>query len=160
VKNLRDFIVRVKIKVTLLNFIEFFLVIVLSVFLVIFVLFPGDQNHPEFIPNAISGLTTMSGILTAFVGYWLVHFFNSTDGKNKILFKRRLVVIIISIFIGLLAVVSSSLYLVYENSEGAFTLAISGLAIILCTVIEIFLIILALYFPQMQLSLDLKRSLQ
>jgi hypothetical protein len=93
--------------------------------------------HFDYIPNAITGLTTLSGILTALAGYWLSQIEKPKDKKTKRLAKERSVLIIMTLLSGLLLVAGSLTSLVYRPALFAFQISVLGTLIILWAVVDI-----------------------
>ena len=58
--------------------------------------------NPDYIPNVITGLTTLSGILTALAGYWLSQEEKPRDKKARKWAKERAVTMFSALVIGLL----------------------------------------------------------
>ena len=93
--------------------------------------------HLDYIPNAITGFTTLSGILTALAGYWLSREEKPSDKKMRKLAKERALTIISALVIGLLLVAGGLSSLVYRPPLFAFDLSVLGTLIILWAVFDI-----------------------
>ncbi len=77
----------------------------------------------DYIPNAVTGLTTLSGILIAFIGLWLSRIYAQPQFEKKIWTIYRLLISIAVVFNGLIFVmigvhqlVFGSLLLAYESA--------------------------------------------
>ena len=97
---------------------------------------PPPEN-PEFVPDAVNGIATVSGILTAFTGY-LISFIipNLPDTPKKWLSLRIISVIIILAF-GLLFVMIGFSELVFGSMEGAYKSALFGTSLTLLAFFEV-----------------------
>jgi hypothetical protein len=116
--------------------------IILGVLLVF--LIPANPPLPEnnFVPTAVTVYTTLAGILTAFIGFWLTHAYsNLKDEGSKKWMSKRIKAIVIVIGIGLIFIMSSSGDLVYGKLESAFKTALFGTAMILIALTEVMFII-------------------
>jgi len=101
---------------------------------------PPPENN--FVPNAVTAFTTMAGIITAFIGFWLTHAYsNVKDEETKKWMSKRIKVIVYVVSVGLVFVMGSSNCLVYGWLESAHKLALFGTGIILVALMEIMSII-------------------
>jgi len=93
------------------------------------------KNAPmniSYIPNAITGLTTFSGILTAFVGFWLTRQNNNPGDKiTRKWMREREAAIVLTLVSGLLLVAGGLTSLIYRPIEFAFQVSILGTLIII-----------------------------
>lgn len=121
----------------------------IEIFLIIFgivmlFLIPNNPPPPEnnFVPNAVTGYTTMAGILTAFIGFWLTHAYsNIKNEETKKWMSKRVKAIVVVVGFGLLFIGGSFLDLVYGRLESAYKTALFGIAIIVVAFMEIMFII-------------------
>lgn len=93
----------------------------------------------DYVPNAITGLTTLSGILTAFVGVWLSRQENPGDEETRKWMQERSVSIILVIVTGLLLVAGGLSSLVYQSLEFAFQVTMIGTLMVVWTVFDVLL---------------------
>jgi hypothetical protein len=91
----------------------------------------------EYIPSAVTGFTTLSGILTAFVGFWLSRQENPGDDETRKWMQERSVTIILVLVMGLLLVAGGLSSLVYQSLAFAFQLSILGTLIIIWAVFDV-----------------------
>jgi hypothetical protein len=86
----------------------------------------------EYIPNAVTGFTTLSGILTAFVGFWVARQHeNPGDEETRKWMQERSITMITVIVVGLLIVAGGLSSLVYQSLEFALQLSILGTLMII-----------------------------
>jgi len=101
---------------------------------------PPPENN--FVPNAVTAFTTMAGVLTAFIGFWLTYAYsNLEDEKTKKWMSKRIKAIVLVVGVGLLFVMMSFNDLVYGRLESAHKTALLGTGIILLALMEIMFII-------------------
>jgi len=86
---------------------------------------PPPEN-PNFVPNAINGLATISGILTAFTGYLITYIIPRIPDTPKIWIGKRIAVILCSIAFGLLFVIGGLTELVYGSMKESYISALFG----------------------------------
>ena len=91
----------------------------------------------DYVPTAITGLTTLSGILTAFVGFWLSRQENPEDEETRKWMKERSVTIILILVIGLLLVAGGLTSLVYQTLAFAFNVTLLGTLMIVWVVFDV-----------------------
>jgi len=123
------------------EWVEIFWIIfgILLLFMVLTNPLPLENN---FVPNAVTGFTTMAGILAAFIGFWLTHAYsNLKDKESRKWMGRRIKAIVIAVSLGLLFVVGASNDLAHGNLQGAYEFAMLGTTIIVVVLIEIMFII-------------------
>jgi len=121
----------------------------LEIFWIIFgvlLLFLVSANPPppeiNFVPNAVTAFTTMAGILTTFIGFWLTHAYsNLKDEETKKWMSKRIKAIVSVVGFGLIFVMMSLSDLVYGRLESAYKTALFGTGIILLALGEIMFII-------------------
>jgi len=114
--------------------------IAFGVLYIAFILFNVKIDKPEYVPNAVSGLATMSGILTAFIGFWFTFVFSHASEQSKKFIGGwrgyRLVALVIALFIGLVSVIGGLSSLVQENYN-AFQITLAGTGIILTVLFDV-----------------------
>jgi amino acid transporter len=123
------------------EWIEVFLVVLgfLMVFLV-----PASPPTPDnnFVPNAVTAYTTLAGILTAFIGFWLTHAYsNLEDGETRKWMRRRMKATVLTVCFGLLFVMMSFNDLVYGRLESAHKTALFGTGLVLLAFAEVVFIV-------------------
>jgi uncharacterized membrane protein len=94
-------------------------------------------DHPEYVPNAVTGLTTLSGILAAFSGFWLIHIYSTALEQTKKWLSKRIAVIVPLIGLCLLAISGSLSELVYGTLESAMQRASFALLLMVLVDFEI-----------------------
>ena len=110
-------------------------------FLVVMFLVYTPQYEMSNVPIAVSGLTTISGILVAFVGFSLTHAYSSHDNYQfRRWFKRRVTIITLPVIIGLMFIASAYICLVQNQLSLSFKFASTGFFLILA---ESYLIMIA-----------------
>ena len=123
------------------EWIEIFLII-FSVLLLFGVLTNPPPPENNFVPNAVTAFTTMAGILTAFIGFWLTHAYsNLKDEETKKWMSKRIKAIVFVVGFGLIFIMLSFNDLVYGRLESAHKTALFGTGIILIALMEIMFII-------------------
>lgn len=95
------------------------------------------MTNPTFVPSAVTGLTTVSGILTAFIGFWLSNEGKPADAYTKRVMAWRTIAVISILLFSLLLVVSGLAYLVYGSVESAFKLSICGTLFIMLVALDV-----------------------
>src|SRR4030067_2250745 len=80
----------------------------------------------DYIPSAVTGFPTLSGILTAFVGFWVSRQGTPADEKTRKWMQEREVTIILIITSGLLLVAGGLSFLGFQSLTFAFPLSILG----------------------------------
>ena len=101
---------------------------------------PPPENN--FVPNAVTAFTTMAGILTAFIGFWLTHAYSNLKGEEtKKWMSKRIKAIVLVVGFGLIFVMMSFNDLVYGRLESAYKTALFGTGIIVVAFMEIIFII-------------------
>jgi predicted signal transduction protein with EAL and GGDEF domain len=103
----------------------------------------GSLTHPEYVSNAVTGCATMTGVLSAFTGFWLTHIYTNTNAKTKEWLTKRIAIIVVMIGFSLLVILGSLNELVYGNTEIAMQRAIFGTSLILLVDLEV--VFMALY---------------
>jgi peptidoglycan biosynthesis protein MviN/MurJ (putative lipid II flippase) len=91
----------------------------------------------DYVPTAMTGLTTLSGILSAFVGVWLSRQENPSDEKTRKWMKERSVSIIAVLVFGLLFVAGGLTSLVYQTLAFAFNVTVLGTLMIVWVVVDV-----------------------
>lgn len=116
--------------------------IVLGVLMPLMVLANPPPPENNFVPNAVTAYTTMTGILTAFVGFWLTHVYsNLKDPETRKWMSKRIKAIVLVVSIGLLFVMISLSDLVYGHLESAHKTALFGTGLVLLAFIEVIFIV-------------------
>lgn len=101
---------------------------------------PPPENN--FVPNAVTAFTTMAGVLTAFIGFWLTHAYsNLKDEETKRWMSKRIKAIVLVVGVGLIFLMGSFSDLVYGRLESAYKTALFGTGIIVLALAEIMFII-------------------
>ena len=103
-------------------------------------------SNPNFVPTAIACFTTISGILTAFVGYWLSRQINKKKPIMESIKETRILFILILMFGGLLLNVLSIDTLVYGTVERSYFLAFFGTWLVILSVLEVLFLPLLVNF--------------
>lgn len=93
--------------------------------------------HTEFVPQAVTGLATVSGILVASIGFWLNHSLKDVETVPKKWLSVRFIVIILVILFGILSVVGSLTNLVYGDLNNSYHFSILGVSLIVMVLFEI-----------------------
>lgn len=123
------------------EWIEVFL-IVLGVLLAFMVSANPPPPENNFVPNAVTAYTTMAGILTAFIGFWLSHVYsNLEDPETRKWVSKRIKAIVLVVSFGLLFVMMSFQDLVYGRLESAHKTALFGTGLVLLAFAEIIFIV-------------------
>lgn len=120
---------------------EIFLLI-LGILIISSILTSSQPLENSYVPNAITSLTTLTGILAAFIGFWLTHAYsNPKDEESKKWMNGRIKVIVFLVSISLILVGTASTELAYGRLENAFKFANSGTIIVSLVLAEILYII-------------------
>lgn len=116
--------------------------IILGVLFVFEVLRSPSPSEDNFIPNAVTGLTTMLGILTGFIGFLLNYTYsNLKDNEIKKWLSKRIKAIVFVVCVGLTFAFGSFSDLVYGRLESAYKTASIGAGIIFLAFAEIMYVI-------------------
>jgi hypothetical protein len=120
------------------------LILVFSSVIIISVLVNPVQYGLNNVPVAVSGLTTISGILVGFAGFSLTHAYSSHDNYQfRRWFKKRVTVLVLPIVLGFMFIAFAYFSLVQNNLELSFRFAAAGLFTILSILIESYLIMIS-----------------
>jgi hypothetical protein len=104
---------------------------------------PPPEN-PDFVPNAVNGLVTMSGIMTALTGYLITYIIPRLQTTPKLWISKRIIVVLCSIALGLCFVVSGLSDLVFGSMEGSYEWALFGTFLLMLAFFEVmFMVIVA-----------------
>lgn len=93
--------------------------------------------HTEFVPQAVTGLATVSGILVATIGFWLNHSLKDVETLPKKWLSVRFIVIILVILFGIISVVGSLTNMVYGDLNSSYHFSILGVSLIVMVLFEI-----------------------
>jgi len=122
------------------EWIELF-VIALGFFITFGIASSPTPTEPNFVPNAVTGLTTIAGVLTAFIGFWLIYAYSHVnDEASKKWLSKRIKVVVLVIGFSLLFIVGSFTDLVYGRLESAYKTALFGTAMLMLVLNEIMFI--------------------
>ena len=122
------------------EWVEIFLIILFVVAISGMSLPPMPENN--FVPHAVTAFTTMAGILTTFIGFWLTHAYsNLKDKKIKKWMSIRIKAIVIVVGFGLCFVMMSFYNLAYAHLESAYKTALFGTTMVLMALFEVMFII-------------------
>ena len=88
-------------------------------------------------PNAVTGFATMTGILSAFTGFWLTHLYTTSNDKTKEWLAKRIAIIVFVIGLSLMSVLGSLSELVFGSGESATQRAIFGTDLVLLADLEV-----------------------
>jgi uncharacterized membrane protein len=113
-------------------------VVVIGVFLIFYSIFYSPTfKNPVNIPNAVTGFATMTGILSAFTGFWINHLYANSDDKIKEWLNPRIGVIVFVVGLSLLCILGSLTSLVYRDAETAMKTAVFGTYLIFLVELEV-----------------------
>ena len=122
-------------KAVVINFMHVEIIWTIAFVIICLFSFIQMENAPmniSYIPSAITGLTTFSGILTAFVGFWLTRQNNNPgDEQTRKWMRAREEVIVLTLVFGLLLIAGGLTSLIYRPIEFAFQVSILGTLIII-----------------------------
>ena len=104
--------------------------------------FNPPLENPDFVPSAVNGLATMSGILTAFTGYLLTYLIPRIPDTPKAWISKRIIAILFAMFCGLLGVILGLSQLVFGSLEGSYNSALYGTFLIFVASFEVFFMVL------------------
>jgi hypothetical protein len=114
----------------------------LFLFLIIFSSSPNPQlDNPEYVPDAVTGIATIGGTITAFTGYLLSHLLKRIKDTPKKWIGKRVVVIVILLGFGLIFLMFGFQELVYGSLQGAYNGATFGVVLILLAFFEVMFMI-------------------
>lgn len=112
-----------------------------AVMLTILYWFDTRPINTIYIPNAVTGLATLSGILVVSIGFWLNYIMQGkTDFEEKWLGKRILVIVLL-IALGLVLILDSVVGLVRKSLFESYTFAIFGTFIIILVLLEVIFLV-------------------
>ena len=122
-------------------YIEAFLVVLFLVLTFSSLSNPTLEN-PDFVPNAVNGLATMSGIMTAFTGYLLTYLIPRIPDTPKAWISKRIIAVLISMIVGLLSVILGLSELVFGSLKESYNSALYGTFLIFVASFEVFFMVL------------------
>ena len=115
---------------------------ILALYFLIISLLSLPTFDEKYVPTVITGLATVAGILTAFVGFWSVYMFSKfKDERSNEFLVSRMPRMLIVLFLGLLIVVLGLVLMVYGNQQAAFAISLFGSALIIIVSIDVLLIL-------------------
>ena len=135
-------------KVLVLTSIVEFVFVMLGLFVLGFIDTLTPPENLGFVPNAITGLTTLSGILTALTGFWLTHLYQNNAEPDKNWLKVRLVLSMFLLFISLASVMGALMRLAYAEVWLAYKYSIGGTIVILLLFADVFLLTVMQYMAE------------
>ena len=94
----------------------------------------------KFMGNIITGFATISGILTAFVGFWFSYILHSLEGNVKNEIKRKMPRLITILFTGLLSVILGLSMMIGEWSRGVYVISLFGVALTVFASMDVLII--------------------
>ena len=100
-------------------------------------LVPRPLVHPEYVPNAVTGFATASGVLAAFTGFWLTHIYGNASQQTKKWLLKRIAVLVPLIGFCLLIVFGGLYQLVFGSIEQAMAEASLGTALLIVVDFEV-----------------------
>lgn len=119
--------------------------IALPVLLIIFLLLVASAGifNQSNVPNVVTGLAAVAGILTAFVGFWIVHLYSQeTDFGNKLFLFRRMVGMISVLFGGLFFVILGLVLMAVTSTLlVSFVFSVIGITIIVLVAVDVLLLL-------------------
>jgi hypothetical protein len=120
--------------------------VALPVLLTVFILLAGSASNlnEQWVPTTVTGLATVAGILTAFVGFWIVHLYSQeTAFDNKLFLFKRMVSMLSILFGGLIfVIIGLSLMAVSVKGLGAsFVFSVIGITIIVLVAVDVLLLL-------------------
>ena len=108
---------------------------------------PPPEN-PQFIPDAMSGFATISGVLSALTGYLITYIIGHRGDTPKAWLSRRITIVIVVIAFGLLLVLSGFSQLVFGNIEQAYNIALVGTLLLILVFLEVMSMVFLREFDQ------------
>lgn len=109
-----------------------------AMFLLTFVIFSNPPpKNPNFVPNAVNGLVTISGIMTALIGYLITYLIPRIPDTPKVWIGKRITVVLLSIAFGLLFVINGLHELVVGSMDGSYKSALFGTILLILTFVEV-----------------------
>ncbi len=99
-------------------------------------------KNPDYVPNAITGLATMSGIMTAFTGYLITYIIERLTDTPKEWLSKRIIVVVFSMGIGLLFVMIGLSQLVFGSMETAYYGTMFGTILVILPFFEIMFMVI------------------
>jgi len=122
-------------------YIEAFLV-VFSLVVCLSIPFNPSYENPDTVPDAVSGLVTMSGIMTAFTGYLLTYLIPRIPDTPKAWISKRIIAVLISMIVGLLSVILGLSELVFGSLKESYNSALFGTFLLMVASFEVFFMVL------------------
>jgi len=119
----------------------FYAIIIVVVLIIIAISVINQPISPNFIPHAVAGLVTISGVMTAFIGLWITRIVPAEDEESMRVFSKHKKVIVVSVVIGMLVVICGLNQLVYGIPELAYQIVLIGTLIITCMLLIIMIIV-------------------
>lgn len=121
---------------------EVIIIIVGSLWIIYAIFFASTPSTMTYVPNVITSFATLSGILTAFIGFWLTQTYLSTKKvAEKKWIRARIKVIAIIIAYGQILIWISITRLLYEEFEYALIFGYSGTGLTMLSLIEVIYIL-------------------
>lgn len=118
----------------------FIIITTMAVFYIAFSII-NQPIQPEFIPHAVAGLVTISGVMTAFIGLWIIRIVPAEDEESMRVIPKHKKAIVVSVVIGMLVVIFGLNQLVYGIPELAYQIVLTGTLIITCMLLIIMIIV-------------------
>jgi hypothetical protein len=115
----------------------FYSIIIIFAIVIIAISIISQPIQPQFIPYAVAGLATMSGVMTAFIGLWIIHIVPAEDELTKRIFSKQKKAIVFSVVIGIFVVIFGLNQLVYGMPEIGYNIVLAGTLIITCVLLVI-----------------------
>jgi len=121
---------------------------------VFFVLFGTSPiEKPQYVPNFVTGCTTLSGILSAFTGFWLSHIYSDSSEKTKKWLSKRIAFLVFLIGFSLISVFGGSNELLYGTVEASVRDVNLGMVLVLLVDFEVCFMTLYRGFGNKELGL-------
>jgi len=119
------------------------IIILFFYFLLIAPLFGSDPAvfDEKYVPNVVTGLATVAGILTAFVGFWIAHIYSNFEIKSKKFLFSRMTKMVAILFFGLLIVVFGLSTMVYGNPRASYAISLLGTAVTILVSIDVLVLL-------------------
>jgi hypothetical protein len=86
----------------------------------------GKTPQLEYVPNAVTGFTTISGIIIAFVGLLVFHMYTQERADRKIWTNMRFLMVIATVFASIMFVIGGLVQLANGELIWAYNLASIG----------------------------------
>lgn len=105
----------------------------IAIFLGIGIIAVSGYEQPinsDAIPIAVAGLVTISGVMTAFIGLWLVHLIPAKDELSQRLYPKHKQAIVFFVIMGILITIFGLNQFVFGALEIAYYTVLTGTLII------------------------------